>query len=97
MNAPFTIVSSRQLIWRKAGNGYSLHFERRSTPLLHVVPDEIHSGMFRIRLSDGELSDIANLSRARDAGITHGLGILNRKSRQGTAPGSSHSDTNSRE
>jgi hypothetical protein len=34
--------------------------------------------MWRIRHLDGRLSDMVNLSRAKDAGMSHGLAILNR-------------------
>jgi hypothetical protein len=32
-----------------------------------VVPDEVHPGMWRVRWPDGRLSDITNLTRAKDA------------------------------
>jgi hypothetical protein len=32
-----------------------------------LVPDERHPGMYRLRLPDGRLSDMVNLTRARDA------------------------------
>jgi hypothetical protein len=32
-----------------------------------IVPDAVWPGMYRIRLSDGSLSDMLNLARARDA------------------------------
>ena len=32
-----------------------------------IVPDAIYPGMYRIRLSDGSLTDMVNLTRAKDA------------------------------
>ena len=32
-----------------------------------VVPDAVHPGMWRVRWPDGRLSDITNLTRAKDA------------------------------
>jgi hypothetical protein len=32
-----------------------------------VVPDAVHRGMWRVRWPDGRLSDITNLTRAKDA------------------------------
>jgi hypothetical protein len=32
-----------------------------------MVPDPIHPGMWRLHYSDGHVSDMVNLSRARDA------------------------------
>jgi hypothetical protein len=32
-----------------------------------IVPDEHYPGMYRLRLPDGSLSDIVNLTRAKDA------------------------------
>ena len=42
---------------------------RRRPPRLdpRIVPDEHWPGMFRIRRPDGSLSDMANLTRCRDA------------------------------
>ena len=32
-----------------------------------MVPDSVHRGMWRVRWPDGHLSDITNLTRAKDA------------------------------
>jgi hypothetical protein len=32
-----------------------------------IVPDERYPGMYRLRLPDGSLSDVVNLTRAKDA------------------------------
>jgi hypothetical protein len=41
-----------------------------STLLAHVVPDCVNAGMYRIRWPDGRVSDLANLSRIKDAAET---------------------------
>jgi hypothetical protein len=48
---------------------YSLHYGAQKRPLALVKPDERwgERGMFRIHWPDGEVSDMVNLSRARDA------------------------------
>ena len=70
------IVASTELAWRACGTGFTLHLGR-SKPLLSVVPDATHSGMWRIS-HRGQLSDLTNLTRAKDAGLTWALHDLNR-------------------
>jgi hypothetical protein len=74
-----SVISSRQLNWRRNGEGLALHFERRLTALLHIVRDDTYAGMWRVKFADGSLSDMANVTRAKDAGRAHGLAALNRK------------------
>ena len=45
-----------------------LHYGGAKHPLAEVVPDANWPGMWRVRY-DGNLSDMANLSRARDAAV----------------------------
>ena len=63
--------------WHQDGK-YALHVEGRRGAVLDVVRDETHPQMWRIRCPDDRLSDIVNLSRAKDAAISVALGILNR-------------------
>jgi hypothetical protein len=53
-------MSNRQLQHR-------LHYASAKHPLAEVVPDANWSGMWRVRWPDGQLSDMANLTRAKDA------------------------------
>ena len=46
---------------------YALHYGRQATPLCHVNPDDKYPSMYRIHWPDGEVSDMVNLSRAKDA------------------------------
>ena len=52
---------------RKLGRVHSLHYGHSKNPLAEVVPDTRWPNMWRVRWPDGRLSDMGNLSRARDA------------------------------
>jgi hypothetical protein len=54
----------------------ALHLRRSDTPLLSVVPDATYPNMWRISLRD-RLSDLVNLSRAKDAAVSWALHDLN--------------------
>ena len=45
---------------------YALHYGSARTPIALVVPDSV---MYRIRWPSGELSDMVNLARAKDAAM----------------------------
>ena len=73
MNAPlkhrdrFGQDSTTDLIWRRErGNWLLLHKRRR---MGRVVPDTKHPGMYRIAMSGGRLSDMANLSWAKSLAL----------------------------
>ena len=51
----------------------------RSVVLASIEPDLTWPRMWRVRLPDGYLTDMANLSRAKDAAASLALGILNRE------------------
>ena len=70
--AVMRIVASTALRWR----GNELYFDRRL--MLWIEPDGKYSGMWRVRHLDGCLSDMVNLSRARDAARVHALAALKR-------------------
>jgi hypothetical protein len=55
----------RSLAWRKVGNCWQLFAGKRRFG--NVIPDSKHPGMWRAPLSGGRLSDMANLSWARNA------------------------------
>ena len=55
----------RSLAWRRVGNSWRLFAGKRRFG--DVVPDEKYLGMWRVKLSGGRLSDMANLSWARNA------------------------------
>jgi hypothetical protein len=49
----------------------------RGVVLATIEPDKIWPGMWRVRLPDGHLTDMLNLSRAKDAAASHALATLN--------------------
>jgi hypothetical protein len=62
-----SIVGRDRLIWRTTKHGLSLHYGMGRQPLVRVQPDADWPGMHRIELPDGRLSDMVNLTRAKDA------------------------------
>ena len=64
------------LIW----NGRRLRlFSRSGRVLASIEPDRAWPGMWRVRLPDGHLTDMVNLSRAKDAAASHALATLNQR------------------
>jgi hypothetical protein len=55
----------RDLIWRKHGVGYRLWYGKRR--MGEIVPDTKYPGMWRSLMSGGHLSDMANITWAREA------------------------------
>jgi hypothetical protein len=55
------------LTWRRDGTDWVLLHKRRR--MGRVVPDNEHPGMYRVALSRSRLSDMANLSWAKDAAL----------------------------
>jgi hypothetical protein len=51
----------------RIGEAYGLHYGDAATALVRILPDEQWAGMFRMHWPDGSISDMANLTRARDA------------------------------
>jgi hypothetical protein len=71
------MIESTELAWRGRGNAFVLHTTHSKKPILSVEPDATYPGMWRINLR-GRLSDMANLTRAKDAAITWALTDQNR-------------------
>ena len=68
------IYGSDQLTWK----GNQLFVMGRRAPMAEVVRDRTYPIMWRFRfLPDGPLSDMANLTRAKDAARCHVLRALN--------------------
>ena len=65
------IYAKDELQWR----GNKLCLGKRV--MLNIVQDERYPTMWRIRWPDGRLSDMVNLTRARDAARSAALSILN--------------------
>jgi hypothetical protein len=75
------IVGRNKLQWSEADGVHVLHLGKRTTALLHVVPDKSYPDMWRIRFPDGSLSDMVNLIRAKDSALHIAVATLNRENR----------------
>jgi hypothetical protein len=72
-------IDSNDLNWRRGEGGFTLCHGRRTQAIVRVVQDSIYPNMWRAKFADGSLSDMVNLTRAKDAGTTHALALLNQK------------------
>jgi hypothetical protein len=72
--------ANSDLLWR----GSRLALKGRKSLAVEIAPDDTYPGMWRIKTPDGDLSDMVNRTRVRDAARSILLGILNT---QETAPG----------
>ncbi len=59
------------LKWRRDGNVWLLLHDRRR--MGRVVPDSKYPGMYRSVIGRGRLSDMSNLTRAKDAALKAAL------------------------
>ena len=73
------VHGNHELIWR--GN-LLCHVRRK---LAEIVQDDRYPTMWRVRRPDGTLSDMLNMTRARDAARGMALGILNSQERHAAA------------
>jgi hypothetical protein len=72
------IVGRDRLIWcHTTDRRLLLCHGRGRNPLVTVEPDSKYTGMYRIRFPDGGLSDMVNLTRAKDAALAFALRALN--------------------
>jgi hypothetical protein len=76
------MTSASELVWRKSAYGFTLHLHNRGPALVAVVPDDICPGMWRVRRPDGGLSDLANVTRAKDATASVALVFINHRKKQ---------------
>jgi hypothetical protein len=80
------IVGRDRLSWRADTNGLALYRGHSRQILVRIVPDATWAGMFRVRLPDGQISDMANLPRTKDAALGIALRSLNSEA-QDSPPG----------
>src|SRR5689334_11213315 len=69
------MIERDNLHWRKDGDGLALC--RSTKAMVRVVPDDRWPGMWRVRRHDGRLTDMVNLTRAKDAAMCIALADLN--------------------
>jgi hypothetical protein len=83
MNVPVIVrragvVGRNKLFWRDL----ALHLGKNHAPLVRIVPDGVWPGMWRVLSPDGILSDMVNLSRAKDAAASLALRRLNHEGQE---------------
>jgi hypothetical protein len=78
------VFNRDDLIWRSDGGGLAICFQRRV--MLRILPDATWPKMWRVQHPDGRLSDMVNLTRAKDAAITLALASLNTQDSPAEAP-----------
>jgi hypothetical protein len=59
-----------KLRWQRDGSDWILLYRPNRSRVGRVAPDRKYLGMYRVALSRGRFSDMANLSRAKDAVIS---------------------------
>jgi hypothetical protein len=59
--------------------GHQLYRPGSDVPVAEIAPDAKWPGMWRVRMADGRLSDMVNLTRARDAAMELAVAVLNRQ------------------
>jgi hypothetical protein len=69
------MLGQRDLIW----NGNNLCRKGSARPLLRIERDAAHQQVWRIRLPDNRLSDMANKTWCKDAAASVALAILNHR------------------
>jgi hypothetical protein len=67
------VYSSFDLEWR----GDALCRVGSRTPIVTIVPDDRYPQMWRVRRPDGSLTDMLNITWARDAARSFALALLN--------------------
>jgi hypothetical protein len=72
-----SIVGRDRLTWRKEGVRLLLFHGADENPLAIVEPDATYPFLYRIRYPGGHLSDMVNLTRAKDAACSFALRSLN--------------------
>jgi hypothetical protein len=74
------VFGRRELIWSRESDGTLVLCRTGSrTILARIVADRVYPSMWRVKTPSGKLSDMTNLTRAKDAAMTMTLAILNRE------------------
>jgi hypothetical protein len=63
------IHSRKDFSWHEHADGWALHAIGHRSAIVRVVIDKVWPGMWRVRHPDGRLSDMANLTWAKDGAI----------------------------
>ena len=70
-----------KLNWKFEDGSYVLYRQGSRAPVLCVVPDKTYPAMWRIKTKAGVLSDMVNLSRAKDAAFGLAMDKYDRQTR----------------
>jgi hypothetical protein len=68
------VFARRDLRWRDDGDGLALYHGKQI--MAQIVPADRCPGLWRIRFDDGRLSDLANITRIKDAAVSSVLADL---------------------
>jgi hypothetical protein len=82
------IVGRDRLTWRLNGHRLCLFHGASRRPLVSIKPDSKYPSLFRIRYPNGELSEMVNLSRAKEAASAFALRSLNSEAQNRRPEGS---------
>jgi hypothetical protein len=82
------IVGRDRLIWRSDAGGFALYYGHSRRAGAYVVPDATWPCMFRVRTADGRESDMANLSRTKEAALAAALRVINSNAQETAIGGS---------
>jgi hypothetical protein len=70
-----TVYPSKRLQWKDDAR----HLDGKGRAIVRIVPDATYAGMWRVELPDGQLSDMANRTWAKDAALTIACRLLNQQ------------------
>ena len=70
-----------KLNWKFENGSYVLYRQDSRAPVLWVVPDKTYPKMWRIKTKAGVLSDMVNLSRAKDSAFGLAMDEYDRQTR----------------
>src|SRR6476646_11233675 len=78
-DAMSTITPASALTWRKTATGQSLHLRNTGPALASLERDGRYPKLWRVRMPDGGLSDMARLEWAKEGALAMVLRVLNSK------------------
>jgi hypothetical protein len=70
-----TVYGRNNFVW----DGLTLRVGKRGKVVAQVVPDPDFQRMYRVRLPDGHLSDMCNLTRAKDAALSLAAAAIDKR------------------
>ena len=74
------VIGRRDLTWRRERDSTLVLCRAGSRAILaQIVSDRVYPSMWRVKMPSGTLSDMTNLTRAKDAAMSIALSILNRE------------------